>query len=318
MSEESHTQSGMPQHDAPSSDVSSRPPPISGDGTNLSHDQTATQKAHRKIAPSAEESAFDFESTPTSAQTTKISHSQPTTSPPVVDSMPASLTTDDKADIAPVTKTTFEDIPSMSSGDSLASSSLNITLLCTTGARVSLALDQKFIATHSMPVKEPESITVGMLKSVIYTEWQSSQKKAEAQPELLLQKQDSQTAAPAHTPNWGAVLASSVTPGPVSPDHIRLIHLGKVLVDTFTLEEYKITSSNAFNVLHLSVRPESMGTKDKNSDGKQSRSKRRASAHAAEDRQNASNTRGGDRSSAAAGETPARESHARSGCCVIS
>lgn len=318
MFEESHTQSGIPQPGAPSSDVSSQLPPMSGDGTSLSPDQAAAQKAHRKIAPTAEESAFDFESPPTSAQATTISHSQTTTSPPVVDeTMPVSSTTDDKADTEPVIKPTFEDNPSMSSGDSLAFSPLNITLLCTTGARVSLALDQKFIATHSMPVKEPESITVGMLKSVIYAEWQGSQKKAEAQPELLLQKQDSQT-APAHTPNWGAVLASSVTPGPVSPDHIRLIHLGKVLVDTFTLEEYKITSSNAFNVLHLSVRPESMGTKDKNSEGKQTRSKRRASAHAANDRQNASNTRGGERSSAPAGETPARESHARSGCCVIS
>lgn len=308
------------------------------ENSELSPPQNPLQKQRRKTSSSAEVAAFDFDSSPaphqgvtnfdaapdSSLQSATAVAVTPAVNPDqVLSSQTTTVATTDTSLTQPA-----DDIPSLSSEVSLASPPLKLTLLCTTGSRVALTLDQKFITSHSLPVKDPDSITVSQFKQVIYNEWMSSQKKAEGDDDKdsTLQElgkntsdpDNSSTGAPTHTKNWGSVLASGVSPVPASPDHIRLIHLGKVLVDDYTLEDYKISSSNSFNVLHLSVRPESMGAKDKSGGGKQGRTKRRTSAPTGQGRLSTSNSRRGDGDNNTADNSVTRNSQSRSGCCIIS
>lgn len=281
-------------------------------------DPAAPPKQPRKTASTADFAAFDFDSSPAPHQPTSTlpiddSSLQPATAVAFAanpDQLLSSRTTTVATTDTPQQPS---DIPSMSSEVSLASPPLKLTLLCMTGARVALTVDQKFISAHSLPVKEPDSITVSQFKHVIYNEWMSSQKKAEGDRQEVANTEPDNSS---HTANWGTVLASGVTPVPASPDHIRLIHLGKVLVDEYTLEEYKISSSNSFNVLHLSIRPESMGSKDKNGSGKQGRTKRRVSATGG-GRLSATHSRRGD-GTTIADTSDSRNAQSRSGCCIIS
>lgn len=191
---------------------------------------------------------------------------------------------------------------------SIDSPLLKITLLCMNSTRVTLEIDQKFIASHGLSVKSPDSITIGQFKQVIYDEWMSSQKQAEGEDtdniKTVLQTNKND--------NWGRILAENVTPVPVSPQYVRIIYLGKVLVDEYTFEDYSISSSNANNVLHISVKPDIAGSKDKNSGGKKSKSRRRSTT-------TTHGSAGNTLSEAADSNEENNNAHSsgRSGCCVI-
>ncbi|ANB12973.1 hypothetical protein AWJ20_1251 [Sugiyamaella lignohabitans] len=100
--------------------------------------------------------------------------------------------------------------------------SLELTLLLISGLRVKIKIDDNYMQTHSIPITAPESMTVGSLKSSLFSSWQDE---------------------------WGSA--------PTTTGLIRLIHLGKILEDQQTLEECSLTSSKSHNVVHLSVKPES-------------------------------------------------------------
>lgn len=299
------------------------------------------QRQRRSGSPSS--AGFDFAETPSNniqnpPSATPTSHApQPVLSEPSV----TALSTDNLSGVAEP-----EDALSNNSEASLATPTLKLTLLCTTGARVLLALDKQFIEDHSLPVKDAESINVGQFKKLIYDEWMNAQKQAElgggdteeaeltdsedlkatknfadatAAKTLSNTPTDDTSNDKTQTKNWGAVLAASVPLTPFSPDHIRLIHLGKVLVDEYTLEDYKITAANSFNVMHLSVRPENTG---KEKSGRKSRVKTGLTGSG-----NTSGGAGGNgvsrlmqsssRGDAGAGDANAQEQHHRSGCCII-
>lgn len=222
-----------------------------------------------------------------------------------------------------------EDALSTASEASLTSPALKLTLLCMTGARIVICIDKQFIDLHSLPVKDPESINVGQLKKVIYDEWMNGKKEAEtgvdAEVDLTDSEEIKNTASapkslansldkPYYTRNWGGVLAAAVSPGPASPSHIRLIHLGKVLVDEYTLEEYKINVSNAFHVVHLSIKPDIQGGKDKSA----SKPKSKLGLRHARSALSASSSRPTHGAADAAEENETETSSgARSGCCCI-
>lgn len=267
----------------------------------LNSDDHNQQQAHppqqRNPSPSQENAEFDFTSgtsVPTSSltKTTSEAPSAPAQLQPVL-SQPQTQ----KANSPP----SYSDM-------SFDSSSLKITLLCMNSTRVILEIDQKFIASHGLSVKTPDSITIGQFKQLVYDEWMSSQKQAEGED-----TDDHQAALEASTDtnqttrNWGRILAENITPAPVSPSHVRIIYLGKVLVDEYTFEDYSISSANANNVLHISIKPDVSGSKDKG--GKQNKSKRRSHTGTRDNTNNrtadAGEGRGNDNSSS------------RSGCCVI-
>lgn len=234
-----------------------------------------------------------------------------------------------------------EDGMTNNSETSLAVSTLKLTLLCTTGTRVMLSLDKQFIEEHSLPVKEAESINVGQFKKLIYSAFANGLKQAEmdgAESNNNNNNNDTTNATDASSPannnnnqNWGAVLAKNLTPAPIDADHIRLIHLGKVLVDTYTLEEYKITSANAFNVLHLSVKPENTGkeksrksrvksglTGGGSNNNNNNNSNNNNGANTAGSNGARNNQSGSRRNSNGPGDAGSNEPNARSGCCIIS
>lgn len=99
---------------------------------------------------------------------------------------------------------------------------LVLTLLLITGLRITIKLDSHYMASHSLEFQGPEQVTIGSFKECIYSSWQE---------------------------DWGPV--------PTNPANVRLIYLGKVLESSQTFEECKILIDNPYNVLHLSVRPES-------------------------------------------------------------
>lgn len=283
----------------------------SGDA-NLNPEIPAPQKRPRQTTPTAGAAVFDFEFSPSSAQSNSTPHVSSTTaalplSPANPDLKPT--LSDTTGNPAPLQRLS-EDTPSLSSEVSLAFSPLNITLLCNNGTRVSFTLDQAFIKAHCLPVKDPHSISISQLKKVIYDEWMSNQKQAEGRDGDL----SAQSSNSASTKDWGFILASNITPAPVSPNHMRLIHLGKVLTDDYALEEYKITSTNTVNVLHLSIRPESMEAKDR-SDVKHGRAKGRGSSNSGAQRlSGTSSHRDGDTADASRDS----DTQPRSGCCIIS
>lgn len=129
--------------------------------------------------------------------------------------------------------------PSKDEEDVEVSSSLSVTLLCTSGSRVVIELTPKLLKSCDITVNDLSESTVLSLKKVIYSAFES----------------------PADKPSksWTTQLVDAVSPPPASPTHIRLIHLGKVLVDDYPLSEYKITTDSPVNVVHFSVKPEELG-----------------------------------------------------------
>lgn len=98
---------------------------------------------------------------------------------------------------------------------------LKLTLLLISGMRTVLKLDQSFLQTHSLSGLA-QKISVGDLRKSLFKSWRD---------------------------DWGT--------SPAGVANIRLIHLGKVLEDSQTLEQCGLVPTNSINVVHLSVKPES-------------------------------------------------------------
>lgn len=299
------------------------------------------QHQHQQQGDLEVSAGFDFSNTPPELQ-------PETTATPTLPSQTAGIAMMHESSQVLGPEGSAEDALSTASEASLTAPALKLTLLCVTGARVVMCIDKQFIDLHSLPVKDPESINVGQLKKVIYDEWMNAQKEAETggvvvpeTAELTDSEEVKKTvSAPkslsnnsldkTYTRNWGAVLAAAVSPGPTSPSHIRLIHLGKVLVDEYTLEEYKINTSNAFHVVHLSVKPDAVNGGKQDKPTSKSKSKlpglrhARSALSASSSRPNHNHNHGAadgaDGAAAAAngGSDGIRSSSARSGCCIIS
>lgn len=173
------------------------------------------------------------------------------------------------------TELPMKHILSNCSDTSLVAPAFRIMVLCASGTRVTLDIDKQFTESHSIRIKEGESIKVSQLKKIIYKTWKKC-RKDQLEGQLLESTssindiQCTHTSKPSDTSDpsnakveqyWGTALAGSTMPTPISPDHIRLIHFGKILVDSCTLENYNISPSNLFNVLHLSVRPDSINAR---------------------------------------------------------
>lgn len=272
------------------------------------NEQQKPSPLQRNPHQSQENIEFDFTSntsatTPVVSSSTSASVAVPVTSPAAA----AATVVAQPQQEQPQPQKVINSPPSYSDM-SIDSPLLKITLLCMNSTRVTLEIDQNFIASHGLSVKNPDSITIGQFKQVIYDEWMSSQKQAEGEDtdntKLILQANKND--------NWGRILAENVTPVPVSPLYVRIIYLGKVLVDEYTFEDYSISSSNANNVLHISVKPDIAGSKDKNSGGKHSKSRRRSTT-----------TTHGSAGNTLNGAADSNEEHnnahtsGRSGCCVI-
>lgn len=54
---------------------------------------------------------------------------------------------------------------------SLTDAPLQLVLLATSGNRATIVIDQVFLTTYDLSVKDPELVTIGTLKKVIYDEW---------------------------------------------------------------------------------------------------------------------------------------------------
>uniref|UniRef100_A0A060T4Z0 ARAD1C01804p n=1 Tax=Blastobotrys adeninivorans TaxID=409370 RepID=A0A060T4Z0_BLAAD len=98
---------------------------------------------------------------------------------------------------------------------------LKLTLLLISGMRTVLKLDKTFLQTHSLSGLA-QKMSVGDLRKSLFKSWRD---------------------------DWGT--------SPAGVANIRLIHLGKVLEDSQTLEECGLVPTNSINVVHLSVKPES-------------------------------------------------------------
>ncbi|KAK9471648.1 uncharacterized protein V1510DRAFT_367712 [Dipodascopsis tothii] len=101
-----------------------------------------------------------------------------------------------------------------------ASVPLTITLLMISGSRHNITINSEYILNHALDIQDPERMTVWLLKECIWNDW--------------LQ-------------DWGE--------RPSGPWYIRLIHFGRILDDNDSLAGSKLSSTNQFNVLHMSVRP---------------------------------------------------------------
>ncbi|KAJ6444555.1 pro-apoptotic serine protease [Purpureocillium lavendulum] len=116
----------------------------------------------------------------------------------------------------------------------------NITLLLTSGSRHPYKLDAKYLARRNVTMPEetesgqpdPFSISVYTLKELILREWRS---------------------------DWEAK--------PASPSSIRLIHFGKLLDDKEQLKKYQF-STEAPNVIHMSIRPADLDEEEPKSGSK--------------------------------------------------
>lgn len=131
-----------------------------------------------------------------------------------------------------------------------ANPTCNITLLLTTGARHPYKIDERYLSKRNVEIPEltehgkadPFSISVYKLKELILLEWREE---------------------------WEGK--------PASPTSIRLIHFGKLLDDKEQLKKYQF-SSEAPNVIHMSVRPAEMMEEEEGAKGKTSGSGGRTSA----------------------------------------
>jgi hypothetical protein len=99
---------------------------------------------------------------------------------------------------------------------------ITLTLLLISGLRSTIVLDSDYITHHSLHVSKPEWITIQSLKDGLFNSWKDE---------------------------WGNL--------PPSTQNIRLIHLGKILEESQTLEDCGITPLSVHNVIHLTVKPES-------------------------------------------------------------
>ncbi|GJN66821.1 hypothetical protein PLICBS_000843 [Purpureocillium lilacinum] len=116
----------------------------------------------------------------------------------------------------------------------------NITLLLTSGSRHPYKLDAKYLTRRNVAMPEetesgqpdPFSISVYTLKELILREWRS---------------------------DWEAK--------PASPSSIRLIHFGKLLDDKEQLKKYQF-STEAPNVVHMSIRPADLDEEEPKSGSK--------------------------------------------------
>jgi hypothetical protein len=289
-----------------SSISSSTEPVLNSDDHNQQQQQKQNHRPLQRNPSSSHENAeFDFTSgTSVSTPTALLSTTAPEVAPAAV-----------AAQLQPVPSQPQPqkvNSPPSYSDMSFDSSSLKITLLCMNSTRVTLDIDQKFIASHGLSVKSPDSITIGQFKQLIYDEWMSSQKQAEGEDtgdhQATLEASSTDTSK--NSSNWGRILAENVTPVPVSPLHVRIIYLGKVLVDEYTFEDYSISSANANNVLHISIKPDISGSKDKGAGGKQNKSRRRSHT-------GTHGNTGSTNDRAADEEHGNDHSSSRSGCCVI-
>ncbi|KAF5095150.1 hypothetical protein D0Z00_003255 [Geotrichum galactomycetum] len=289
-----------------SSISSSTEPALNSDDHNQQQKQQQSHRPHqRNPSPSHENAEFDFTSG------TSVPTSTAPLSTPAPEIAPATVA----AQLQPVLSQPQPqkvNSPPSYSDESIDTSSLKITLLCMNSTRVTLEINQKFIASHGLSAKSPDSITIGQFKQLVYDEWMSSQKQAEGEDtgdhQATLEASSTDTSK--NSSNWGRILAENVTPVPVSPLHVRIIYLGKVLVDEYTFEDYSISSTNANNVLHISIKPDISGSKDKSAGGKHNKARRRSQT----------NNR---RSTGSTIQVNDNEDHdddhssSRSGCCVI-
>ncbi|KAL8382585.1 hypothetical protein RB595_006389 [Gaeumannomyces hyphopodioides] len=125
-----------------------------------------------------------------------------------------------------------------------ANPTCNITLLLPTGARHPYKIDERYLSKRNVEIPEltedgkadPFSISVYKLKELILLEWREE---------------------------WEGK--------PASPTSIRLIHFGKLLDDKEQLKKYQF-SSEAPNVIHMSVRPAEMMEEEEGAKGKTSSS----------------------------------------------
>lgn len=78
---------------------------------------------------------------------------------------------------------------------------VHITLLLVSGLRVPVIVDSDFISSHELQSDAPHSLLIGSVKSALFSDWKEE---------------------------WGIA--------PVSPANIRLIHYGKVLDDSQTVQ----------------------------------------------------------------------------------
>ncbi|KAL8408035.1 hypothetical protein RB594_006729 [Gaeumannomyces avenae] len=123
-----------------------------------------------------------------------------------------------------------------------ANPTCNITLLLPTGARHPYKIDERYLSKRNVEIPEltedgkadPFSISVYKLKELILLEWREE---------------------------WEGK--------PASPTSIRLIHFGKLLDDKEQLKKYQF-SSEAPNVIHMSVRPAEMMEEEEGAKGKTS------------------------------------------------
>ncbi|KAK9367043.1 hypothetical protein V1509DRAFT_205993 [Lipomyces kononenkoae] len=146
---------------------------------------------------------------------------------------PSSLHGDDKTSVAvPSTnpadpiKTTLTAIDSIDDDDddkSITVSPLTVTLLLISGVRASITIDREYMKGHSLGLREPESLTVLTLKECIWKDWKEE---------------------------WGE--------RPGSTEYIRLIHFGRLLDNKDSLGASQLSRTNLYNVLHMSIRPESI------------------------------------------------------------
>ncbi|TQV96121.1 hypothetical protein V2A60_003433 [Cordyceps javanica] len=116
----------------------------------------------------------------------------------------------------------------------------NITLLLTSGSRHPYRIDAKYLSRRNVAMPEqtehdhpdPFSISIYTLKELILREWRS---------------------------DWETK--------PASPSSIRLIHFGKLLDDKEPLRKYQF-SSEAPNVVHMSIRPQDLDEEETKPGGK--------------------------------------------------
>ncbi|KAM3495369.1 hypothetical protein MY3957_001392 [Beauveria namnaoensis] len=116
----------------------------------------------------------------------------------------------------------------------------NITLLLTSGSRHPYRIDAKYLSRRNVAIPEetenglpdPFSISIYTLKELILREWRS---------------------------DWESK--------PASPSSIRLIHFGKLLDDKEPLRKYQF-SSEAPNVVHMSIRPQDLDEEETKTGGK--------------------------------------------------
>lgn len=155
-----------------------------------------------------------------------------------------------------------------------------------------------------------EHIRIGKFKEILFLEMVSA---SESCKEPTSKDDNGSVDALGKENSFGVQLASFL-PIPPSPDAIRIIHLGKVLLDEYTFNDYSISSNNSFNVLHLSIKPDNATDNKLNASSK-------ISAHDGDGHSNASRRGRRRRSSRGRSDGQASEGGERSngsgGCCIV-